>query len=127
MTGLLAQHGLALVFANVFLTQAGVPLPAIPMLVVAGAFIQEGQMSAAGVLTVTVAASLLGDTLWFAAVRPHSHPVLCMPGRDRARFLRKADRELFRALGTTLAARGEVYPGLRDSGAAACRSHATRV
>jgi len=76
MTGLLAQHGLALVFANVFLTQAGVPLPAIPMLVVAGAFIQEGQMSAAGVLTVTVAASLLGDTLWFAAGRRHGHRVL---------------------------------------------------
>ena len=32
MTGLLAQYGLALVFANVLLAQAGAPLPAVPLL-----------------------------------------------------------------------------------------------
>ena len=47
MSGLLAQHGLLLVFANVLLTQLGVPLPAIPILAVAGAFVAEGRIALA--------------------------------------------------------------------------------
>ena len=37
LTELLARHGLLLVFANVLLTQAGIPLPAVPILVAEGA------------------------------------------------------------------------------------------
>ena len=76
MTDLLSQYGLALVFANVLLTQLGVPVPAIPMLIVAGALVQGGQLSLALVLGVAIAASLLGDALWFAAGRLHGHRVL---------------------------------------------------
>ncbi len=43
ITSLLAQHGLLLVFANVLLTQAGIPVPAVPMLVVAGALAAQGE------------------------------------------------------------------------------------
>ena len=42
LTELLARHGLFLVFANVLLTQAGIPVPAIPLLVVAGAMAAQG-------------------------------------------------------------------------------------
>jgi len=76
MTGLLAQYGLALVFANVLLTQLGAPVPAIPMLIIAGALAQSGQLSAAGVLAVAVAASLAGDLPWFVAGRAYGHRVL---------------------------------------------------
>ena len=76
VTGLLAQYGLALVFANVLLTQLGAPVPAIPTLIVAGALAQSGQLSAAGVLAVAVAASLAGDLLWFVAGRAYGHRVL---------------------------------------------------
>jgi membrane protein DedA with SNARE-associated domain len=69
MTGLLAQYGLALVFVNVFLTQVGAPVPAIPTLVVAGALAQRGELSAAIVLVVAIGASLLGDLPWFIAGR----------------------------------------------------------
>lgn len=69
MTGLLAQYGLALVFVNVFLTQLGAPVPAIPTLVVAGALAQRGDLPAAIVLIVAVGASLLGDLPWFVAGR----------------------------------------------------------
>ncbi|MBI2509485.1 MAG: DedA family protein [Betaproteobacteria bacterium] len=69
MTSLLAQYGLVLVFANVFLTQVGVPVPAIPTLVVAGTLAQRGDLSAAMVLIVAVGASLLGDLPWFVAGR----------------------------------------------------------
>lgn len=76
MTGLLAQYGLALVFVNVFLTQIGVPVPAIPTLIVAGALAQQGQFSAASVLGVAVTASLVGDLPWFVAGRVFGYRVL---------------------------------------------------
>ena len=41
MTALLARHGLTLVFVNVLLTQSGVPVPSMPMLIVAGAFVAQ--------------------------------------------------------------------------------------
>jgi membrane protein DedA with SNARE-associated domain len=66
LTGLLAQHGLALVFVNVLLAQGGVPLPAVPLLVVAGALVSQGQIALAPLLLVSLAASLIG-----AAVLPY--------------------------------------------------------
>lgn len=69
MTGLLAQYGLALVFVNVFLTQAGVPVPAIPTLIVAGTLVQQGALSLPLVLATAAGASLLGDIPWFVAGR----------------------------------------------------------
>lgn len=76
MTSLLAQYGLALVFANVFLTQVGVPVPAIPTLIVAGALVQQGGLSLPLVLGMAVAASLLGDIPWFVAGRAYGYRVL---------------------------------------------------
>ncbi|MDH3287649.1 MAG: VTT domain-containing protein [Betaproteobacteria bacterium] len=76
VTGLLAQHGLALVFANVMLAQLGVPLPAVPLLVLAGAFVAQGNLALAPLLMVTTVASLLGDTLWYLAGRRHGYSIL---------------------------------------------------
>ena len=44
---LLAQHGLSILFVNVLLAQLGLPLPAMPMLIVAGALIAEGTVHVA--------------------------------------------------------------------------------
>ena len=41
-----SQYGLAIVFANVLIEQLGVPVPAIPTLVIAGALAAEGKLSA---------------------------------------------------------------------------------
>ena len=76
MTALLAQYGLLLVFANVLLTQAGLPLPALPMLIVAGALVHGGQLSLAPVVLAAVAGSLLGDLPWYAAGRMSGYRVL---------------------------------------------------
>ena len=73
---LLAQHGLILVFANVLLTQAGIPLPAVPVLVVAGALAAQGEFSYTALLLTAVAAALLGDIPWFFAGRRYGHRVL---------------------------------------------------
>jgi membrane protein DedA with SNARE-associated domain len=76
LTGLLAQHGLTLVFINVLLTQSGVPVPSMPMLIIAGAFVAQGQLSLAGLLLLTVVASLIGDTAWYLAGRRYGYRVL---------------------------------------------------
>jgi len=76
LTGLLAQHGLTLVFANVLLAQLGLPIPALPMLIVAGALIAEGSLNAASLALVVVVASLLGDTPWYFAGRRYGYAIL---------------------------------------------------
>lgn len=76
MTGLLAQHGLALVFLNVFLLQAGVPVAAAPLLMVTGALAYQGQLQLAQLLAVAVTASLLGDTPWYIAGRRFGYRIL---------------------------------------------------
>lgn len=76
MTHLLAQYGLLVVFANVFLTQLGLPLPAVPTMVVAGALAYESQLGLAPLLTVVVAGSLAGDIPWFVAGRSYGYRVL---------------------------------------------------
>jgi membrane protein DedA with SNARE-associated domain len=76
MSSLLAQYGLALVFANVLLAQAGVPLPAVPLLVVAGAFVAHGQLPLAPLIAVAIVASLLGDVPWYIAGRRYGYRIL---------------------------------------------------
>ncbi len=76
LTRLLAQHGLTLVFVNVLVTQAGVPVPSMPMLVVAGAFVAQGQLSLAALLVATTTASLIGDTAWYVAGRRYGYRIL---------------------------------------------------
>ena len=73
---LLAQYGLGLVFVNVLVEQAGLPLPAIPTLVLAGALAGDGELSPAAVFAAALGASMLGDAAWFAAGRRYGSRVL---------------------------------------------------
>ena len=66
---LLAQYGLGLVFVNVLVEQLGLPVPAIPILVLAGGLASDGDFSALAVFAAAFAASTIGDTLWFVAGR----------------------------------------------------------
>jgi len=76
LTDLLAQHGLLLVFANVLAAQLGVPIPAVPLLVVAGAFVADGRMALAPLVAVALAGSLMGDTPWYLAGRRYGYRIL---------------------------------------------------
>jgi len=76
MTALLAQYGLVLVFVNVLIHQAGVPVPAVPLLIVTGTLVQQGQLSLALLVGVVVLASLLADIPWFYAGRRFGYPIL---------------------------------------------------
>ena len=73
---LIERHGLALVFANVLLEQVGLPIPAVPTLIVCGALAAEGRVSAAAVLGLAFLACMIGDGLWFLAGRLYGRRVL---------------------------------------------------
>jgi membrane protein DedA with SNARE-associated domain/rhodanese-related sulfurtransferase len=64
---LIAQYGLALIFTNVLAERVGLPLPAMPTLILGGALAATGQLSALDVFAVAFMACIIGDTLWYAA------------------------------------------------------------
>lgn len=66
---LIAQYGLLLVFFNVLVEQAGVPVPAVPTMIVAGALAANGRLPVAGVVLAAVLACLLSDLAWYWAGR----------------------------------------------------------
>ena len=76
MNRLIAEYGLALVFANVLVEQLGLPIPAVPTLVVAGALAAEGELSPLAVFGVAFVACMIGDAIWFLAGRRHGRRVM---------------------------------------------------
>ena len=76
LTQSVAAYGLPLVVAVVLLEQLGLPIPAIPVLVVAGALAVDGKLAAWQVLLGAVAASVAADSLWFALGRVQGNRIL---------------------------------------------------
>jgi membrane protein DedA with SNARE-associated domain/rhodanese-related sulfurtransferase len=76
LVSLLSQYGLALVFVNVLVEQIGLPVPAIPTLVVAGALASQGKLSVPLVLIVGLAGSLVADVAWYLAGRRFGNGVM---------------------------------------------------
>ena len=72
----LADHGGLLLFAVVFLEQAGLPLPAMPWLLAAGAVSARGDLNLLGALGVIVLACVLADSIWFFLGRHRGKAVL---------------------------------------------------
>jgi membrane protein DedA with SNARE-associated domain/rhodanese-related sulfurtransferase len=65
LTSAIGQYGLMIVVASVLLDQIGLPIPAEPMLVIAGAIAAEGQISLASLLLCSVIACLAADCGWY--------------------------------------------------------------
>jgi membrane protein DedA with SNARE-associated domain/rhodanese-related sulfurtransferase len=76
LSEMVSQYGLAVVFGNVFVEQIGVPIPAIPTLVVAGAFGMSGKLSLVAVFLVALAACLVADVAWYIAGRTYGNRVM---------------------------------------------------
>lgn len=68
-TAIPPDFGAGAVFLSVLVTQLGVPLPAAPMLVLAGTMAAMGEASYVSLLLAAVGATLLADSLWFTAGR----------------------------------------------------------
>jgi membrane protein DedA with SNARE-associated domain/rhodanese-related sulfurtransferase len=72
----LAQHGLSLVGLNVLLQQLGMPIPAVPTMMLAGAMATAGRLNLPAAFAIAVVASLLADLVWYWAGRRFGYPVL---------------------------------------------------
>jgi membrane protein DedA with SNARE-associated domain/rhodanese-related sulfurtransferase len=73
---LLIQHGLLLVFVVTLAARVGAPLPAAPLLVVAGGLAAAGELSWPAALLLAIVANLLGDGVWYQAGRAYGHRVM---------------------------------------------------
>lgn len=72
----LTQHGALVLAAVVFAEQVGLPLPALPFLIAAGALVGTGQMSLSLAVVLAVVAAMAGDQVWFELGRRRGRPVL---------------------------------------------------
>jgi len=76
LTQYVAAYGLPLIFGIVLLEQLGAPIPAIPVLIVAGALSVERDLAAWKVLLVAVCASIIADSVWYALGRAQGNRIL---------------------------------------------------
>lgn len=69
-------HGGPVLFALVFVEQAGLPLPSAPWLLAAGALSASGKLSPGFAVGVTALAAVMADSLWFYTGRRGGQRVL---------------------------------------------------
>ena len=72
----LAEHGYSVLFFWVLAEQVGFPIPALPVLLAAGALSATGEVSLTGAMLVTMVAALAADIVWFEIGRRRGMPVL---------------------------------------------------
>ena len=70
------DFGYAGIFVCVFLDQIGVPIPAFPALLAAGALVSSGKLSLMGCLIVAVVAGMVADIIWYGIGRAKGARVL---------------------------------------------------
>ncbi len=75
-TDILITYGYLLLFVWVLVEQLGIPLPATPVLLAAGALSVDGPFNFFLALTLGIVASLIADSVWFFIGRSHGHHVL---------------------------------------------------
>lgn len=73
---LISEWGALVVFLSVLVTQLGAPVPAAPMLLLAGSQVAAGAVSFGSVFLAAVAAVLISDGLWFVLGRHHGRRLL---------------------------------------------------
>jgi membrane protein DedA with SNARE-associated domain len=98
-TQFLTGFGGLAVFAVVFADQAGLPIPAPPVLLAAGALVAAGKLDPALAVGMTVLAAMLADSLWFCLGRKsggRALPVLSRWARSRNISLARAKTAIAR-------------------------------
>lgn len=118
MQELVERYGVGLVFVNVLALSLGLPVPAMPTLILVGAGIALHAAPAwpalLGVLAVSVAASLLGDTAWFYAGRRFGGRTLqslCRLSLSRDSCMKQTER-VYGRFGIRVLAVAKFVPGL---------------
>jgi membrane protein DedA with SNARE-associated domain/rhodanese-related sulfurtransferase len=75
---LIEQYGLVAVFLNVLIEQGGAPVPAYPMMLIAGALLDRANYQLHHLILAVVVASLIADLFWYEAGRRYGDRVLKM-------------------------------------------------
>ena len=75
-TEFLLRHGYGVVFAWVFAEQMGIPVPALPLLLAAGASAGRGHLSFSILLVLATVAAALSDSIWYHIGRRKGSKVL---------------------------------------------------
>ena len=110
----LIRHGYSVLFLWVFFEQLGLPIPAAPLLIAAGALAGIGQLNLAHVLGVAFAASLLSDHFWYQMGYHRGRKVLsllCRISLDPDSCVRKT-REIFTRHGARSLLVAKFVPGM---------------
>jgi membrane protein DedA with SNARE-associated domain len=76
ITALIIQHGYVILALWVLLDQVGLPIPAVPLLVGAGALAGTGELDLGVVLLVSTLGAVAGDLVWYEAGRRRGGAVL---------------------------------------------------
>lgn len=115
---LVARYGPALVFINALAAALGLPVPAMPTLIVFGALAALHSASLgialAPVLVLAICATLIGDSVWFYAGRLYGGATLktlCKLSLSRDSCVRKTER-FFGRWGVRVLTVAKLIPGL---------------
>ena len=114
MSGLLQDHALALVFWNVLVEELGLPIPAVPTLIVAGALGAQATQSLLAVSAAALAACVIGDMALYLVGRRYGHRVmrwLCSISLSPDSCVRQTSLHFERWGGWTLVL-GKFLPGI---------------
>jgi membrane protein DedA with SNARE-associated domain len=82
----MTPHVASLLFVWVLLNQTGVPIPAVPSLLAAGALAAHSRTGLLVPVLVTVAATLLADLVWYGLGRWRGQQALALLGRLSRRW-----------------------------------------
>jgi len=111
----LVAHGYLVIFAWVALDQAGLPLPALPLLLAAGALAGTGELSILAILVVCALAAVPIDLFWFWLGRLRGVRVLhllCILSLEPDYCVRDTEA-LFKKLGPLSVVLAKFVPGLQ--------------
>lgn len=114
IVGFLMEHGTAVVFTAVLAEQIGLPVPAVPFLIAAGALAAAGHLDMAVAAVAAILASLLGDQVWFELGRRRGRQVLgwlCRIAIEPASCIRRTE-DFFSRHGTRSLIVAKFVPGL---------------
>ena len=114
LVDLMVRYGLALVFVVTLVARLGAPVPAAPLLVIAGALASSHPLGWVAAASLSVLANLLGDGAWFWAGRRFGHRVLrllCRVSLSPDSCVRQSEDFLTRWGGASLIA-AKFVPGI---------------
>jgi membrane protein DedA with SNARE-associated domain/rhodanese-related sulfurtransferase len=95
--GLLLRHGYTFLFSYVFAVQAGLPIPADPLLLIMGALVGDGQYSLWLSFTTATIGALAGDYFWYELGRMRGRSILrllCKMSLEPDTCVRKTESQL---------------------------------